>query len=317
MTCPAADIVLRIPNTFSTTDSGALNLVQGTGGVINPAGAEEDYSTLIRDAYLSLEGVWSHVQVMDTSSIFGTQATARNPMLGDQVHPSPRSSAMGTGPTWVPLNGGDVAIADLLAATIGQKSTATPGDLMLAQRFRQEFLVVAGAGAGGVDLAAVYPLGPTAAQQPITQADSLYVPGLGQFAMTSASISRTFATNSIRITNLPGSPDLTAYSGRVAVVTGAHPGPTTGDRQIVSVDLPSIAAGAIVTATVAVTIARTGDRGDATSITVSPAAASTTSGLILQNAYPTANDVVTLVIYNPTAGAMDLAAANWAFWVLR
>lgn len=87
--------------------------------------------------------------------------------------------------------------------------------------------------------------------------------------------------------------------------------------KIVSVDLPSIAAGATAATTASVTGARTGDLSDATSVLCSPPASFVSAGLLLLNCYSSANDGVTLVVNNPTAGAVDLGAANFAFWVVR
>lgn len=313
---PNADVLLRMPNTLLSANVSSLNLVQNSGGTINPTGLAQTYSTLLRDVYLSLQGVWSHVAVADVQgNVFGTQSTASSPLMADQLHPSPRTSAIGTGATATPRDGGFVAIADYLAGVIGNKRGSSP-DGPLTSRYRAEFLVLGAAGAGGLDLVSKFPLGPNAAQEPITTSDTLYVPGYGALALTGTSITRPFGGTNIRITGLTGN-DFSTAIGRNAVVTGSHPPATTGDRQQVSLDLPSIAAGAVVTATVAVTGARTGASPDATCVLCTPAAGFVAAGLVLQGCYVSATDTVTVVVYNPTGGAVDLAASTFSFWVVR
>jgi hypothetical protein len=146
---------------------------------------------------------------------------------------------------------------------------------------------------------------------------ALFVNGLdGPIALTSANIDRNFGVNILTITGL-GSTDFAPYIGQTAVTTGSHPAATTGDRQTIFIDLPSIAAGATVTQDVGVTGVSTGNQGHAAAAIASPASGFTSSGLLLLGYYVWATDQVRLVIQNPTAGAIDRPGENWTFWVVR
>jgi hypothetical protein len=308
---PNADILLRMPNPLLTSDVSSLHYV--TDGVsTNPAGQAQIYSTAIREAYLYFKGYKPGVDVIDIQSrVFGTQCMATHPLMTDQLHPSPRPSGIGL----VPYSGGYVAIADEIAEYIGNRRSAFPANIH-SYRYRQEFTVASG-GNAFLDLTAKYPLDAAAAQAPITTSDTLYVSGLaGPISLSGGSITRPFGSTNIRITGLTGN-DFTNYVGKVAVVAGAHPGPTTGDRQIVAVDLASISAGAMATATASVIGARTGALHDATAVLCTPPATFASAGLLLIGCYPSANDTVTIVVNNPTGSPVDLASASFAFWVVR
>lgn len=309
---PNTDILLRMPNPMLSSNVSSLNLVSD-GTTVNAAGIAQVYTTALRRIYLSLVGQWPTVGVADTQGeLFGTVSTASHPLMADQLHPSPTGSTTGG----IPNSGGYVAIADYLASKIGVSQGAYPATRSnLSARTAYDVYIVAG-GSAFCDLA-VRGLGPSAAQFPITTADSLWVPGLDSpISLSGKSISRPFGTTNIRITGLTGL-DFTSLVGRPAVVTSSNPGPTTGDRQVVSVDLPSVSAGAIATTTATVTGVRTGALHDATAVVASPPAAFVSGGLVLLGAYPSANDTVTVVVQNPTGSPVDLAAANWAFWVVR
>ncbi len=89
---PKTDIVLRIPNTFCSDNLNGDNYVTGSAGQINPAGAAQEYSILIREAYLSLRGRWPNVTVLDIPNLvfgFKSLAKADSNLWVDQIHPSP------------------------------------------------------------------------------------------------------------------------------------------------------------------------------------------------------------------------------------
>lgn len=310
---PGADILLRMPNPMLTTNVSSLNYVTSSSGTVNPAGTAQTYSALIRSAYLSMVGQWANVDVIDIQAeVFGTVCRATHPLMSDQLHPSPFSATTGS----TTYGGGYVEIANAIANRVGFKSTAFKIDTNQYLTVKEGFTVSA-SGAGFVDLVASLNVTTGAAAQfPLTTSDVLFIEGFSDpISLSAASIFRPFSTNNIRITGLVT--DYTAALGKSVSIGSSHPGPTTGDRQIVSVDLPSIAAGAIGTTTAAVTGARTGALHDATGISCSPPASMVSAGLVLLNCYPSANDTVTLVVLNPTGGAVDLAAANFAFWVIR
>jgi hypothetical protein len=311
---PNTDILLRIPAPFLTSDVANSHYVQTSGGVINPAGLAQTYSNLLRQAYLSLRGVWPTVGVADVpASVFGTMCVSSHPLMADQLHPSPSGSWIGTNPN----PSGYAAIADYLATVIGNE----PRGLMAATdqrayKWRRRMIVVGGA-TNYIDISTdpLEPGNPSAAQVALTTSDVLFVSGYpGPISLSTATILRPQGGN-IRI--LITGNDFSLTAGKTAVVAGNHPPETTGDRQIVSVDLASVAAGAVATQTVAVTSARTGALHDATAVLATPPAAFVSSGLILLNCYPSANDTVTLVVSNPTGAPIDVVAGNWAFFVVR
>jgi len=75
-----------------------------------------------------------------------------------------------------------------------------------------------------------------------------------------------------------------------------------------TLDPASLAAAATATATITVTGAAVGDF-----VIVSPGVS--LAGLVM-TAYVSAADTVTVVLYNPTAGAVDLASSTWKAKVL-
>lgn len=82
-------------------------------------------------------------------------------------------------------------------------------------------------------------------------------------------------------------------------------------KSTVSVDLASIAAGATAEATVTVTGAAAGD-----AVIANPPA-TIAAGLGVVGAYVSAANTVKLRVHNSTAGAIDEAAANWVFTLIR
>jgi hypothetical protein len=314
---PGTDIVLRIPNPMLTTNTGGLHYVtESDGTTIASAATAQAYSTLIRDAYLSLTHTWNNVVIADVQAkVFGVQALPAHPLIGNQLHPTAVIGNIGS----VPYGGGYVAIADYLATIFGFEPGPFP-PTAASFMVRKKFTVVAG-GVNYLDLGTFEGSvgfsggGPeAAAQYPIATTDTLYVQGYPTALTISGVTARPFGGTNIRLSVVG---DFTNYAGLIAVVGMNHPDRTTGDRQVVSVDLPSIAAGAIGTMTAAVVGARTGALHDATGIVCSAPAAFVTAGLVLLGVSPTANNVATMAILNPTGGAVDLAAANFAFWVIR
>lgn len=309
---PNTDIALRVPNPMLTANVSGLNFVQSAGGTINPAGAAQAYSDLIRKAYLSLEGVYANVTIIDVSAeVFGSVCRASSPLMADQLHPSPSQSWNG----YTPTPSGYTEIADCLARHIG----VTRGNWVVtpASYRTVRYFTVIGGTATTVQLGARNLQDPVAAQFPITSSDLLFVDGFdGPIALnTGQSFARPYGGTNILIMGL--TTDFTAAAGRWAMVVSNHADATTGDRQIVSVDLPSIAAGATSEVTVSVAGASTGALPDAVAVLCAPPASFITAGLRLLNCYPTAAGTVTLIVNNPTGAAVDLAASNFAFWVVR
>lgn len=312
---PGADILLRMPNAMLTTNVNSNNYVQDALGNVNPAGAAQSYSTLIRQAYLSMIGQWATVDVIDIQAeVFGTVGRASHPLMADQLHPSPYTSTIGA----TTYGGGYVEIANAIAKRIGFNWSAFRLDTNQYATIKEGFTVLGSSGNGYVDIGAVLnTTSQQAAQFPLTTSDVLFIDGFSDpISLSAASIFRPFGGGNIRISGLTGI-DFTAAAGKNVSIGCSHPGATTNDRQIVSVTISSIAAGATAETLVSVTGARTGDLQDATNIVCTPPAAFNTAGLRLLGCYPSANDQVKLIVNNPTAGAVALSANNFAFWVVR
>jgi len=79
---PAADIVLRMPNSLLSQDINGYHYV-------NPNSSAQAYSTLLRNAYLRLDDQWPNVVVLDTQQlVFGTESLPTSLFMADQLHPS-------------------------------------------------------------------------------------------------------------------------------------------------------------------------------------------------------------------------------------
>lgn len=81
---PNADIILRVPNPFSSDDQG--------GGYVVPNASAQAYSDTLRNAYLALDGMFPNVVVWNAQDrVFGRTANTFanfSGMLSDQIHPS-------------------------------------------------------------------------------------------------------------------------------------------------------------------------------------------------------------------------------------
>jgi len=79
---PKANIVLRMPNSFLSTDVSGYGFVQ-------PNSMAPAYSTMLRNAYKHLENHWSKVAVLDTQdAIFGRASLSTSVYMANQIHPS-------------------------------------------------------------------------------------------------------------------------------------------------------------------------------------------------------------------------------------
>jgi lysophospholipase L1-like esterase len=82
---PNADVVLRIPNPFTSDDVNA-------NGWVTPNSSAQAYTDMLRDAYLSLVGTWPNVVVWNAQDkIFGRTSKPMESFGGlmyDQLHPS-------------------------------------------------------------------------------------------------------------------------------------------------------------------------------------------------------------------------------------
>lgn len=79
---PTCDVVLRMPNSFLTTDVG------GNGYVV-PNGSAQAYSTILKDAYRALARNWPNVVLYDAqATVFPETCQATYLYNADQLHPN-------------------------------------------------------------------------------------------------------------------------------------------------------------------------------------------------------------------------------------
>lgn len=308
---PNADILLRMPNSLTTTNTGGSNYVTD-GATVNPAGLAQVYSTALRRIYLRFVGLYPNVDVLDTQGeVFGTQSQSSSPYMADQLHPSlfTRRDLLNL----VPVGGGYAALSDAIAARIGFKRNAFPAD---AAQMQREFLIDRAPAAGQVWLVSRDP-NTSAVQVPVYKTDTLVINGLdASQALTGATFFKNSGAVALQISGL-GATDFTPYIGKTAVIRGDHATATTGDRRNITVDIPSVAAGGYATVDVAVTGVRFSALDEPTGIIAQPGANLLGSGLVMLGAYVRATDSVRIVVHNPTGAAADPASESWTFWIVR
>lgn len=78
---PKCDIVLRMPNSFLTTDVGAA-------GYVVPNSNAQAASDILRLSYQACIGQWPNVIVWDSRNIFPNTCPALSSSMTDQLHPS-------------------------------------------------------------------------------------------------------------------------------------------------------------------------------------------------------------------------------------
>lgn len=81
---PDADILLRVPNSLLTVDTGSNDFVSP-----ETAEAAQLYTDILRGAYLTMQNRWPNVLVWDAmAEIFGTISQASSIYMTDQLHPN-------------------------------------------------------------------------------------------------------------------------------------------------------------------------------------------------------------------------------------
>ncbi|WP_321797126.1 SGNH/GDSL hydrolase family protein [Burkholderia sp. BCC1988] len=79
---PNTDIVLRMPNSFLTTDPGGF-------GYVVPISNAQQYSSILQGAYLALENVWPNVPLVKIQGdVFPEVCPAAGTLWSNQIHPS-------------------------------------------------------------------------------------------------------------------------------------------------------------------------------------------------------------------------------------
>lgn len=112
---PTCDIILRMPNSFLTTDVSSL-------GYVVPNASAQTYSDRIRNAYRSLRNKWPNVVLYDSqTSRFPETCPATFSNMADQVHPSICNGYPGAS------TGGYAGIIDDIVAICGRKEPYNAG----------------------------------------------------------------------------------------------------------------------------------------------------------------------------------------------
>jgi lysophospholipase L1-like esterase len=283
---PAADILLRMPNSLTTTVVGT----DFVDGITHQAATD-----ILRRAYLSLIGAWPNVTVANTQAqLFGVTARSTSPYMGDELHPSSRGYGV---------------LAHYLARRHLAPNAATSGIGPSLLRFKQHGYVVA-AGNGYMDIG-LMPASDTFAavgrEWPLTTADTVTIGGYGAFSLADAYWSPQ--GENVRIFK---SGDWTATNGLPIEVSGTHPAEgVQGGRNRITIDPGSVAAGAKLDVTAALSGVSLYQ-----GIIVQPPTAILATGL-LWAAMVSADNTITIRLHNPTGTAIDLASNDWLFWVAR
>ena len=88
---PNCDILLRMPNSFVTTNIDGLNFVPSTHGFtgMTQAQAAQAAVNILRDTYRAAQNLWPNVVLLNTiGDVFPEICPATSPLLRDQIHPS-------------------------------------------------------------------------------------------------------------------------------------------------------------------------------------------------------------------------------------
>ena len=176
-------------------------------------------------------------------------------------------------------------------------------------RYVRAFRLIAG-GSGTLAInASLFP-GPAGADCYFDAADRIFVAGDTSAAGRTFTVATRNTGNGRLDLNVAGL-DSTALVGRVAYIVGSH-GEEFGLRRSVSVDPPSIAAGATADVTATVTGV---DTSTVLGLGFSPPAL--TAGLVIGLVRVSAANTVTIRLYNSTAAPIDEPAGSWVFWQYR
>jgi len=288
---PNADIILRMPNSLTTT-------VVGTDFV--DVITHQAASDMLRECYLYFVDRYPNVLVIDfMARTFGTVALPTSPFMLDELHPNGQ---------------GYTEIARIIAQTAAHTPVwaVGPKGNALAHRFRAVCKVsTAGNGffditplpnaSGDTSLSSVWP-----ARWPIAPTDTIYFNGYGPLLLTGATFGSQTTTN-IRISKTG---DWTALLNQVGTIVHTRmPGVQDG-RHLITVDPGSVAPGTYLDVTVTVPGASL-----QTGVICQPPTTMLTTGL-MWNVMGSAVDTVILRLFNPTATAIDMASnARWHFWL--
>jgi lysophospholipase L1-like esterase len=93
---PGADVLLSVPAAISAVDVGRRGYVVGRGGTVNPPGAAQRVTTVLRWAYRRAAGELGYAGLNDVQEkVTGLRADTADPprFLVDQVHPSAATAA--------------------------------------------------------------------------------------------------------------------------------------------------------------------------------------------------------------------------------
>lgn len=279
---PGADVLIRMPPTLTTTVVGE----DYVDGITHQAA-----STILREACLAFQGNRKHVEVLDLQAeLFGLISTPTSPYKTDELHLS---------------STGMVASAFALGSRAGIMSGLTVSRGRFRYRGR-----VSGAGNGYIDLSRISGLDdqPLARELPLTTSDTLVLSQYGALSLTGF----TFAASADNLRILKAG-DWSALAGQVFEVDTARPGPGAQEgRYFATINPGEIAAGAHLDVTHTIS-GITREMG----VVCQPPSSLLGHGVVW-SACISANDTITVRLYNPTASAIDPAGdSGWRFWIMR
>lgn len=282
---PNADILLRMPNSLTST-------VVGTDYV--DVITHQEATDRLRAAYLAMEGTSPYVVVANTQELlFGVTARATSVLMYDELHPS---------------TAGYRLLAYVLAGIIGRQKSSTT---LTSRGGRTQYTGrVSAAGNGYFQLAALESdtRGYEGREIALTAADTIVLAGYGPLALTGGTF--YFSGTSLQISKTG---DWTSLLGKVwhADVYHAGHGAQEG-RYFATIDPGSVAAGASLDVTTTIS-GITREMG----VVTQPPSNILASGLMWTSCI-SADNTVTIRLYNPTGSAIDLASSqSWRFWILR
>lgn len=281
---PNASLILRMPCNFTTT-------VVGTDYVANIT--HQAATDILRQSYLEIRKRYPNVIVLDLmGDIFGYISTTTSNLKSDEIHPN---------------SAGYEATARAIFAILGEATGFRITDN--TSRYYYEGFCPS-AGSGYIDLARPYGFynNAKARELPLTNGDVLQFSNGDTLTLASA----TFAIIGDNMRVLM-SGDHSAYAGSAFNLALSHGGPGAQEgRYFATISPGSVAAGATLDVTHTIS-GITREMG----VVLQPDSGIISTGLMWA-ASISANDTVTIRLYNPTGSAIDMSSGtSWRIWILR
>lgn len=298
---PDAEFVLETPHPLLTTNVGGTNFVTDAQNNPNPPGLAQIYSDAVRAGYLAMRGRYPNVAVLDMGRVWGTLSLPSHPYWFDQGHLSTNTNSDIM--NYARTGGGCARRSTEIARFIGNEPRqAHPVD---AYRTTHRFMVYAAPSAGTIRISSLDPIYP-APEAPLNRNSTLYFANRPPLSLAGATISRGFSTEWIEISGgtLAGI-DFKEHIGSIVDGVGQY---ATVQNKPVSINVGTVTAGTRKTITVTVPGVAPANLGYRGAVEIELGAAFAASALEYVHAIPSAVDQVELVVENPTASDITIAA---------